>query len=121
MRQLAVLAACAAVSIAVAGASSPARAQPAEIVVGATVPLTSSYALSGRSSYDAFRIGEEGINAAGGNDGKKLKILFEDTANSNTTAVSAFKKLVDGSKPVAMFLSSYTVQNLAVEPEVARA
>jgi branched-chain amino acid transport system substrate-binding protein len=91
------------------------------IVVGATVPLTSPYALSGRSYYDSLRMAEEDINAAGGIGGRKLKIVFEDTSNSNTVAVSAFKKLVGNNKPAFVFLNSYTVQNLATEPEVQRA
>jgi branched-chain amino acid transport system substrate-binding protein len=91
------------------------------IVVGATVPLTSSYALSGRSYYDSLRMAEEDINRAGGIGGKKLKIVFEDTSNSNTVAVSAFKKLISNVKPSFVFLNSYTVQNLAVEPEVRQA
>jgi branched-chain amino acid transport system substrate-binding protein len=64
---------------------------------------------------------EKDINAQGGIKGRKLKILFEDTSNSNTVAVNAFKKLADTVKPPFVFLNSYTVQNLAVEPEIGRA
>jgi branched-chain amino acid transport system substrate-binding protein len=91
------------------------------IVIGATVPLTSAYALSGRSYYDSLRMAEEDINSAGGIGGRNLKIVFEDTSNSNTVAASAFKKLVGTNNPVFVFLNSYTVQNLATEPEVQRA
>jgi len=101
--------------------TTPVAAEQSEIVVGATVPLTSPYALSGRSYYDSLRMAEQDINAAGGIGGRKLKIVFEDTSNSNTVAVTAFKKLMDTIKPSFVFLNSYTVQNLAVEPEVQRA
>ena len=94
---------------------------PDPIVIGATIPLTSSYALSGRSYYDSLRMAEEDINRAGGIGGRNLKIIFEDTSNSNTVAASAFKKLVGNNHPVFVFLNSYTVQNLATEPEVQRA
>ena len=50
-----------------------------------------------------------------------MDIIFEDTQQSNSTAVSAFIKLVQDHDPVAVFLSSYTPQNFAVEPEVTRA
>ena len=92
-------------------ATAPFAAEQSEIVVGATVPLTSPYALSGRSYYDLLRMAEQDINAAGGIGGRKLKIVFEDTANSNTVAVTAFKKLIDTIKPSFVFLNSYTVQN----------
>jgi branched-chain amino acid transport system substrate-binding protein len=104
---------------------SAANAQTAEskgdIVIGATVPLTSSYALSGKAYYDTLRMAEEDINSSGGINGRRVKIEFVDTANSNTTAVTAFKKVVETSSPVMVFLNSYTVQNLAAEPEVRRA
>lgn len=97
----------------------PARAQ--DITIGATVPITSPYALSGRSYYNTLQMAEKDINAQGGIKGRKLKIVFEDTSNSNTVAVNAFKKLADTVKPPFVFLNSYTVQNLAVEPEIGRA
>ncbi len=97
----------------------PAGAQ--DITIGATVPITSPYALSGRSYYNTLQMAEKDINAQGGIKGRKIKIVFEDTSNSNTVAVNAFKKLADTIKPPFVFLDSYTVQNLAVEPEIGRA
>ena len=92
-----------------------------DLTIGATVPITSPYALSGRSYYNTLQMAEKDINAQGGIKGRKLKIVFEDTSNSNTIAVNAFKKVADTLKPPFVFLNSYTVQNLAVEPEVGRA
>lgn len=97
----------------------PAGAQ--DITIGATVPITSPYALSGRSYYNTLQMAEKDINAQGGIKGRKIKIVFEDTSNSNTVAVNAFKKVADTIKPPFVFLNSYTVQNLAVEPEIGRA
>lgn len=114
-------AAAIAVGAGLAAAPPAARAQQGEIVIGATVPITSPYALSGRSYYNSLQMAERDINGQGGVKGRRLRIVFEDTANSNTVAVNAFKKLVDSAKPPFVFLNSYTVQNLAVEPEVARA
>jgi len=92
-----------------------------DLSIGATVPITSPYALSGRSYYNTLQMAEKDINAQGGIKGRKVKIVFEDTSNSNTIAVNAFKKVMDTVKSPFLFLNSYTVQNLAVEPEVARA
>ena len=91
------------------------------IAIGATVPITGPLATSGLLYYDALHLAEEDINAAGGIHGTPVDIIFEDTQQSNSTAVSAFIKLVQDHDPVAVFLSSYTPQNFAVEPEVARA
>ncbi|MFL2770987.1 MAG: ABC transporter substrate-binding protein [Rhodospirillaceae bacterium] len=92
-----------------------------KIIVGATVPTTGPLATSGLLYYNALQMAEEDINTAGGIHGKEVDIVFEDTQQSNSTAVSAFIKLVEDHDPVAIFLSSYTPQNFAVEPEVKRA
>lgn len=102
------------------GLPRPVAAQ-SDLSIGATVPITSPYALSGRSYYNTLQMAEKDINAQGGIKGRKVKIVFEDTSNSNTIAVNAFKKVMDTVRSPFVFLNSYTVQNLAVEPEVARA
>lgn len=102
------------------GLPKPVAAQ-GDLSIGATVPITSPYALSGRSYYNTLQMAEKDINAQGGIKGRKVKIVFEDTSNSNTIAVNAFKKVMDTVRSPFVFLNSYTVQNLAVEPEVARA
>ncbi len=114
----ALLAASAAVAALPAG---PANAADDEIVVGATVPITGPLAGSGLQYYDALQMARDDINEAGGINGKKLRIVFEDTQASNSVAVNAFIKLAREQNPPFIFLSSYTVQNLAVEPEVANA
>ncbi len=63
---------------------------------------------------------EEDINKAGGIKGRKLKFVFEDTQGSNSTAVNAYVKLAQETKPSFFFLSSYSTQNLAVSPEVKK-
>ena len=102
------------------GLPRPVAAQ-GDLSIWATVPITSPYALSGRSYYNTLQMAEKDINAQGGIKGRKVKIVFEDTSNSNTIAVNAFKKVMDTVRSPFVFLNSYTVQNLAVEPEVARA
>lgn len=91
------------------------------IIIGATVPITGPLATSGLLYYNALQMAEEDINAAGGIHGTPVDIIFEDTQQSNSTAVSAYIKVVQDHDPVAVFLSSYTPQNFAVEPEVKRA
>jgi branched-chain amino acid transport system substrate-binding protein len=92
-----------------------------EIVVGAAVPVTGPLSLSGRQYYDSLQLAQDDINEKGGIGGKKLKIVFEDTQASNSTAVNAFVKLHQEQKPALVFLSSYSTQNLATAPEVTKA
>lgn len=112
------LAAAAAGSLGIAW--TPARAAD-EIVVGATVPMTGAQAGSGVQYYNSLRMAEADINSAGGINGRPLRIAFEDTQASNSVAVNAFVKLSHQVEPCFIFLSSLTVQNLAVEQAVAKA
>ena len=106
-----------------AGAAVAPRAAWAadDIVVGATVPITGPLAASGLQYYDALQMAQDDINTAGGINGRKLRIAFEDTQASNSVAVNAFVKIVQQDDPCFVFLSSYTIQNLAVEQAVRKA
>ncbi|GLR90220.1 ABC transporter substrate-binding protein [Bradyrhizobium iriomotense] len=94
--------------------------QGSPIVVGATVPMTGPLSLTGKQYHNSLMMAEEDINKAGGINGRSLKIVFEDTQASNSTAVNAFVKLAQENKPSLFFLSSYSTQNLAVEPELKK-
>ena len=102
------------------GLLGTARAQD-EIVVGSALPITGNFAASGLQYYNSLRMAQDDINAAGGIQGKKLKIVFEDTQANNSVAVNAFVKLVQQVKPVFVFLPSLSTQVLAMEPEVLKA
>ncbi|MSO97571.1 MAG: hypothetical protein EXR11_05045 [Rhodospirillaceae bacterium] len=92
-----------------------------EIIIGATIPITGASASSGLLYYKALQMAEEDINAAGGIHGTPVKFVFEDAQTANSAAVSAYVKVAQDYKPAAIFVSSFTVQNFAVEPEVRRA
>ena len=120
-RQLTAISVVLALAVAAEAATLPIALADDDIVVGATVPITGPLAASGLQYYDSLQMARDDINAAGGINGKKLRIVFEDTQASNSVAVNAFIKLAKEQNPPFVFLSSYTVQNLAVEPEVANA
>jgi branched-chain amino acid transport system substrate-binding protein len=94
-----------------------ARAQQ-PVQIGATVPITGPFAPSGIQYYNSLRMAQDDIAAAGGTP---IRIVFEDTQGSNTTAVNAYVRLVRQLNPPFIFLSSLSTQNLATEPEVTRA
>ena len=96
-------------------------AQAGEIAVGAMVPITGPFNVSGQQYHFSLQMAQDEINAKGGVAGKKLKIVFEDVKDSNSVAVNAYLKVVRDLSPSFVFLSSYTTQNLATEPEVTKA
>lgn len=102
-----------------AGLAAQAHAQ--QVVVGATAPLTGPLSLTGKQYYNSLKLAEDDINKAGGVQGKPVKFVFEDAQASNGTAVNAYVKLVQENKPAFTFLTSYSTQNVAVAPEVAKA
>jgi branched-chain amino acid transport system substrate-binding protein len=96
-------------------------AQAGEITVGAMVPITGPFNVSGQQYHFSLQMAQDEINAKGGVAGKKLKVVFEDVKDSNSVAVNAYLKVVRDLNPPFVFLSSYTTQNLATEPEVTKA
>jgi branched-chain amino acid transport system substrate-binding protein len=110
----------AALAAAFAASAVRARAQGAEIIVGAAIPITGAFAASGIQYYNSLRLAQDDINAAGGINGRTLRIDFEDTQASNSVAVNAFVKLVKQSDLPFVFLSSLSSQDLATEPDVAK-
>jgi branched-chain amino acid transport system substrate-binding protein len=108
----------------VAGAwlAAAGRARAADdIVVGAAVPITGTFAASGLQYHQSLRMAQDDINAAGGIAGRELGIVFEDTQASNSVAVNAFVKLVQQHRPAFVFLPGLSTQVLAMEPEVRKA
>jgi branched-chain amino acid transport system substrate-binding protein len=95
-------------------------AQPAEIAVGCILPITGSFAASGIQYNNSLRLAQDDINAAGGINGSKLRIAFEDSQASNSVAVNAFIKLTQETSLPFVFLPSLSGQDLAIEPEVLR-
>lgn len=93
----------------------------AEIVIGCALPITGAFAASGIQYYNTLRLAQDDINAAGGIGGRKLRIAFEDTQANNSFAVNAFIKLVKQADLPFVFLPSLSTQDLAIEPEVAKA
>lgn len=99
----------------------PAFAAGEPIVIGAAIPTTGPLSLSGKQYFNTLTMAEEDINKAGGINGRPIKFAIEDAGASNSTAVSAFVKIVQENKPPFVFLSSYSTQNLATAPEVVKA
>jgi branched-chain amino acid transport system substrate-binding protein len=108
-----------AILLAVVAAVGPARAAD-PIVVGLTVSLTTDFALVGLSQQNGAVMAVEEINKAGGVKGRPIKLVSEDTANSNTVAVNGLHRALR-EKPVAILGPVWGTQNLAMEPVIREA
>ena len=65
------------------------------ILIGAYGPITGPAAFIGLGGRDGMNLAVKEINAAGGINGRKLKVVFEDDAFSPARALAAVKKLID--------------------------
>jgi branched-chain amino acid transport system substrate-binding protein len=68
---------------------------PNGITIGAFGPITGPAAYIGLAGRDGATMAIKEINAAGGIDGRKLQMIFEDDGHSPTKALAAVKKLID--------------------------
>src|SRR5208282_559405 len=68
------------------------------ILIGAYGPITGAAAFIGLGGRDGMNLAVKEINEAGGINGRKLEVLFEDDAFSPARALAAVKKLVDEDK-----------------------
>src|SRR6201996_7295479 len=65
------------------------------ITLGAFGPITGPAAYIGLAGRDGANLAIKEINAAGGINGRKLSMVFEDDGHSPTKALAAVKKLID--------------------------
>jgi branched-chain amino acid transport system substrate-binding protein len=86
---------------------APGRQAPAEIKVGAVVPLTGRYAAGGEQIKNGYELAVEAINGAGGVDvkefGKKipLKLVIQDDESDPTKTVQRLETLYTSDQVLA--------------------
>ena len=73
------------------------------ITIGAFGPITGPAAYIGLAGRDGMLLAIKEINAAGGVNGRKLQIVFEDDTHSPTKALASVKKLIDQDNAFAIF------------------
>jgi branched-chain amino acid transport system substrate-binding protein len=72
------------------------------VKVGVILPLTGGQAAFGEIEKNSFEMAVEKVNAAGGINGKKLELLFEDDTGKPEVARSAAEKLISKDKVVML-------------------
>jgi branched-chain amino acid transport system substrate-binding protein len=101
-------------------ATGAGNAKPASVKVGALFPLTGGSAYQGKSFKQAIELAQEEINAAGGIDGMKLEVVFEDDKGIPADAVNAAQKLITQDKVSAILGDFNSNATLAVRAVTER-
>lgn len=73
------------------------------ILIGSHGPLTGNASFVGLGSRAGMEVAVQEINDAGGINGRKLQVIFEDDSNSPAKALAADKKLVEEDKVFMIF------------------
>jgi branched-chain amino acid transport system substrate-binding protein len=97
--------------------AASAQAQgPKEFKIGGVLPMTGSGAWYGQVMSGGALIAIDELNAKGGIDGVKFKLIIEDhQSGSGAAAISGFNKLVNVDK-VPFCFTSYTAPTLSIAP-----
>ena len=87
-----------------------------EIKVGSVFPVSGDIATFGKSSVNATNLAFEQFNAKGGLNGRKLKLYNEDNQSKAEETATAFQKLINQEKVVAILGSVASSHSLAGAP-----
>ena len=101
--KLKAIAAVAAVAFLPAAAMAEPGVSDDAITIGAYGPITGPAAFVGLGGRAGMELAMQEINEAGGINGRKLELIFEDDGFSPTTALAAVKKLVDQDEVFMIF------------------
>lgn len=91
-----------------------------EITIGAILPLTGDYAIAGINTKKGIDLAVSLINRQDGINGKKIKVVYEDTKGEPKLGVNAVTKLIDVNKVDYIIDNSISSITLAVAPIVEK-
>jgi branched-chain amino acid transport system substrate-binding protein len=98
------------------GPAATTDAGTGEIVIGEYGSLTGSEATFGQSTHNGIKLAVDEINAAGGINGRKIKVLTEDDQSKPDEAASAVTKLISQNNVVAVLGEVASSNSLAAAP-----
>jgi branched-chain amino acid transport system substrate-binding protein len=87
-----------------------------EIRIGAILPLTGDAAEWGSNTKNGIDLAVDNINSGGGINGRKIKILYEDTQGMPQNGVAAIQKLINVEKLPTVIDDSMSSVTLAMAP-----
>jgi branched-chain amino acid transport system substrate-binding protein len=91
-------------------------AGPEEIKIGAILPLTGEAAKYGEDAKLGIDFAVEEINAAGGINGKKIQVVYEDSQAAPSQGVAAIQKLITVDKVPVIIGAMASSVTLAIAP-----
>lgn len=101
-------------------AASPAMAQDEEIVIGGSLPLTGVFAFAGVAIEAGIQDYIKIVNEAGGINGRKLRLAYEDTGYQVDQSVAVFNKLTSQNENVHLYYGDSTAFSRTINPELER-
>lgn len=87
-----------------------------EIKIGAILPLTGDLASYGENAKEGIILLSEEINEKGGINGRKIKVIFEDSKGQPDQGVAAIQKLINIDKVIAIIGDVASSPTLAFAP-----
>ena len=125
MRKLGFMALVASLSLALVGcppksetgsASTATAAATGDILIGEYGSLTGSQATFGTSTHNGILMAADEVNAAGGINGRKVKILTEDDQSKSEEAATTVSKLISQNSVVAVLGEVASSASIAAGP-----
>ena len=105
---------------AAAAATQPATSSGGVIPVGMNVSVTGPSAAQGALFIKAIQLAEKQINAAGGVNGKEIKVFIEDNQSTNPGSLSSLNMAAEQDKVVAVIGPVMSTQVQAVSDAVKK-
>lgn len=120
MKKLLLIIAIAAFFVVGCGKKSGKSADVKEIKIGVIVPKSGSLATYGLESLNGMSIAAEEINAKGGINGLKIKLVVEDNQGNTSQSMNAYKKLVTLEGVVGVVGPVTSGNGMALKPSIAQ-
>ena len=88
--------------------------------IGVVVSLTGTYSGLGVPEKQAIALETERLNAAGGINGRRVEVIFEDDATDAAKAAAAVTSLIEREEVVAIIGATGTGQSMAMRTDIDR-
>lgn len=116
LRRLAVAALAVSPAIALAACTGANAADPNTVYFGVSAAITGPYAQYGQQFREAFDLAAEQVNAAGGIDGKKIVLRYEDSQSDPKQSVTVAQKFVADPSVVLVFGDYSSAASIPASP-----
>lgn len=103
----------AAIAVSLLASAGCGKSTDQDIKVGAFLSLSGSDSTFGTDTRDGIELAVEELNAAGGINGKKVKVLYEDDKSTTQEASQKVRQLIDRDKVVALLGEVASSRSLA--------